>query len=385
MDRSSLTRLIGDLRRCAASDEVLRTATVHALELGAAGACALQADPRSGATRVVAASGSLDGASLASGVTLENEETTRDAGLFEGSSVSAGVRLFPFLASRCTASLAVVGEADGGDDDTWRTLAETAGLALDRVIAERAAENARKELKSARAKMGFLIRGVTHDLKNPIGAVDGYLQLLEAGVRGDLTEAQREWTGRISVALKRMLALLNDLLDLARIDSGALQLDLHPLPFPAVLREATEALRLAALPFEIGVDTQIEEGLPAVTADLSRVRQAVDKMLFHALRTAKRGSSIRVALAAGPNGPRPGDWVALHVRSDGKTLEPEVRNKILEGLVKVEVDQERDTGTGLELAIARRVARAMGGDVAFIADGDAEPPALTLWLPSAAR
>ena len=260
------------------------------------------------------------------------------------------------------------------------------GLALaseiQRVRATRTAAIARRELKRLRGRNGFLIRGVSHDLKNPIGAIDGYVQLLDAGVRGELTDGQREWTGRIGRALQSMLSLINDLLDVARVDSSALTFEKQPLPLAAILREALQSLQPVAEKQGVRIESDIAENLPHALADLSRARQAMDKMLAFALRTTAQDEILRCTMGT-DTFPSGAAAVTFGVSFSSCPTDPEQQAKLLDGLVKTEAAPGRDPGTGLELALARRLAIAMNGDLAFTSNGDA--PALVLYFPAADR
>ena len=263
-----------------------------------------------------------------------------------------------------------------------RALALALGSEVERIRARRAAAFARRELKRLRGRNGFLIRGVSHDLKNPIGAIDGYVQLLDAGVRGELTDGQREWTGRIGRALQSMLALINDLLDMARVDSSAVTFEKQPLPLAAIVREAMQSLQAKAEESGIRIELDIPAEMPPALADLSRARQAMDKVLGFAMRVTPEGEAVRCSMSAQrADGAAPA--VAFRVGFANCPTDPAEQVKLLEGLVKTEAAGGREPGTGLELALARRLARAMDGDLAF--SGDGESAELVLQFPAASQ
>lgn len=380
-----LQQLIDDLRNAEDVDEILqRVVRAAESEPGVLAAFAACASPSAESARViVSVADRVDGAPPVAVLPREGMARLTAGELsIRLPADASGLYVAAIPADRDGYWLAAACNDDVEPSARLRELAAVAGLAIDRLTTRQVLEHARRENRSLRARYGFLIRGVSHDLKNPIGAIDGYLQLLEAGVRGALTEPQREWTARIGTALQVMLALINDLLDIARVDSGALPLDPQPLPFAAVVREAVDAARRnVADSVEIRIEEQ--ERVAPVVADLTRGRQVVDRMLAHALRTTENGAVVAVELA--PMTARGAQAaVALGVSCGRGGMTPEQRTKCLEGLVRIDAVAGRPGGTGLDLALARRLARAMNGDLTW-EEHDTERPRLVFWLPEASR
>lgn len=244
-----------------------------------------------------------------------------------------------------------------------------------RAYAERVSEN--------RAR---LIRGITHDLKNPLGAARGHLALVRDGVVTDPERRERSLE-HADRALVRTLEIIDDLLELSRAEAGELQLTRRPTDVAAVAREAVEDHRDVAE--RAGLLLEIEgadEGVVAET-DERRVREIVRNLVSNAVKYTPEGGRVTVrtsvrtqapgepaslvgsvkgesAQGAGSrNGGRPGSWIAVEVRDTGPGIAPEEQERIFQEFARIDHGGKEAGGNGLGLAISRQVARLLGGDV----------------------
>src|SRR5690606_1956136 len=128
------------------------------------------------------------------------------------------------------------------------------------------------ELEEVTESRSRLVRGFSHDLKNPLGAADGYAELLETGVFGELNERQEESVRRIRRALHIGMGLIGDLVELARSESGQLELDRTLIDMDGLIREVVEENRAAAEAASLELIVELPSRLEPVVTDAKRVR-----------------------------------------------------------------------------------------------------------------
>jgi signal transduction histidine kinase len=225
--------------------------------------------------------------------------------------------------------------------------------------AKAAAEQARQEADEAnRAKSTFLAV-MSHELRTPLNAIAGYLQLLEMEIHGPLTAAQRTDIERIGVAQTDLLRLINDVLNLSRIESGKVhyaddRVAVAPI-VTAVAALLEQELASRELTVEVGVDPSF-----VAHADSDKVRQIVLNLLTNALKFTPAGGRITITARRTTNP----DRIAIAVTDTGIGIDAGQLVRIFEPFVQVESTLTRSVeGTGLGLAISRDLARGMGGDL----------------------
>ena len=244
------------------------------------------------------------------------------------------------------------------------------------------AEHALAELHESNAARERMMRGVTHDLKNPLGAARGFADLLQDGIEGELSPGQARMAAAIRRNVDTALAIIHDLLDLARADAGTLEVARERTDCAALLREAVDDHRAAAQAAGHALAIETPAGRLEVIADPLRVRQVMGNLLSNAIKYTPPGG--RVLVAAGPasngDGPRPGQWVRVTVEDSGPGIAAEHRESVFQEFERL--DPSAAEGHGLGLAIGRRVARLLGGDVT-VGEAEIGGAAFTLWLPAA--
>jgi len=242
---------------------------------------------------------------------------------------------------------------------------------------------------SSQAKSEFLAM-MSHELRTPLNAVIGYAELLDLGVAGALTNEQRHQLSRIRTSGRHLLGLVNEVLDLAKIEAGRLSVSIGV----ARTREAADAalslvqthadekgIRFAA--------NCLGDGDTFYVGDEDRVRQILINLLSNAVKFTERGG--QVALECGTTNdpdvearlPECPKWVYFQVRDTGIGIPPEHLPVIFDPFVQVETGHTRSTdGSGLGLTISRRLARLMGGDLS-VRSAVGAGSVFTLWLPAA--
>jgi signal transduction histidine kinase len=240
-------------------------------------------------------------------------------------------------------------------------------------------EERRAALAEAVASRARFMRGVSHDLKNPIHAIDGHAQLLEEGLRGPLTPEQRDSIERIRRSARALMALIEDLLELARAESGQLTVKLDRVVLRDVVREAVEEHRAAAEAAGLTLVHADDKSETILVTDPARVAQVLGNLLSNAIKYTPAGGRIEVVTDMRPRGdPGDGARLAIHVVDDGPGIPADKYDEVFGEFTRL--DSTNKPGAGLGLSIARRVARLLGGDVT-VSGGNEGGAKFTLWLP----
>jgi signal transduction histidine kinase len=219
------------------------------------------------------------------------------------------------------------------------------------------ADRLRDEAQAAnRAKSDFLAV-MSHELRTPLNAISGYVQLLEMNIHGPLTDAQREALSRIGRSQLHLLRLVNDVLNLARIEAGRGEYASEDVAVDDVIAAVLPMIEPQAGGREQILDAGAPTGL-VVKADRDRVEQILLNLLSNAVKFTPAGGRITVSAAAASNS------VVMRVADNGIGMPAEKLPTIFDPFVQVDASRTRPAeGTGLGLAISRDLARAMGGDL----------------------
>ena len=287
----------------------------------------------------------------------------------------------------------IVGVVAHGVDVTEQVRArrEIEGLLADAQAARAEAEAARLAAEdSARVKAEFLAT-MSHEIRTPINAIVGYTQLLELGIPDPVTAAQQTQLARVTGSARHLLGLVNDVLDVAKLDAGEVAVTReHATAAPAV--GAALAL-VRPLADERGV--RLADGVDDVTfvGDEARVRQVLVNLLSNAVKFTPAGGTVRVRTGVAEQAPPSvrvagsGPWAFVAVRDTGVGIASDQQALVFEPFVQAAPGQTPYTrtqgGTGLGLTISRRLARLMGGDLTLESTPGAGST-FTLWLPAAA-
>lgn len=229
-----------------------------------------------------------------------------------------------------------------------------------------AATAGQRSAELAMASKSALMRGVTHDLKNPLGAACGYADLLADGELGPLPEVQTKMIGRLRRLLTATLDTVNDLVELSRADAGALPIDRREADLAGIARETLDDFRpsgdAAGLRLLFALHAPATGSMPLATTDPARVRQVLGNLLSNAVKYTPRGGTVEMRVSFVTDHDL-GDVVACEVCDSGAGIPEELRERVFEEFFRVPATVAVAPGTGVGLAIARRVARLLGGDL----------------------
>ena len=232
--------------------------------------------------------------------------------------------------------------------------------AINEVLVARSVEleRARAVAEEANHAKSQFLANMSHELRTPLNAIAGYVQLLELGVHGPVTPGQLDALGRVARAQRHLLRLINEILNLARIEAGRVDYASEAVPLAEVVAATLPLVepQLAAAGLTCAVD--VAPGIVA-RADRDKVQQVLLNLLTNAIKFTPAGG---LAISGGDD--VAAGTVRLAVRDTGLGIPPERLQSVFEPFVQVRAELTRTAeGTGLGLAISRDLARGMGGDL----------------------
>ncbi|AHG91648.1 PAS sensor protein [Gemmatirosa kalamazoonensis] len=257
-------------------------------------------------------------------------------------------RVFENLGRTLSPSSAAEGIVANGRDITERKLGEEA-LARAKEEAERA----------NRAKSEFLSR-MSHELRTPMNSILGFAQLLQ---RAELPPQHGKAVGHILKAGRHLLHLINEVLEIARIEAGRENFSLEPVALASVLQEAFGLVRPLAQQWEVELREGAWPSDAFVQADRQRLVQVLLNLLSNAIKYNRRGGHVRLTSVQAD-----GRWI-VRVEDSGRGIPAERAGQLFTPFARLGAEQTEVEGTGLGLALSRRLCEAMGGSLALETTG----------------
>lgn len=256
-----------------------------------------------------------------------------------------------------------IGLASG---DEFQVLGET----LDRMAARLATtiedleasnqnlERLNAELEALDRVKSDLLANVSHELRTPLTAIRGYTEAMEAGLLGPVAAAQDKAIQVVHRNIRRLQAMIDQLLSYARLEQGTLVLERQPFDLEAAVRGVVEGLMAIHGP-ALRLEVEIEEGLPAVEGDRGRILQVLENLLTNAIKFTPDGGHIKIGLRRREAG------VAVTVSDEGIGIAAADQEKIFERFFQVDASAKRKySGIGLGLAIVREILELHGSSIA---------------------
>jgi signal transduction histidine kinase/DNA-binding response OmpR family regulator/HAMP domain-containing protein len=246
--------------------------------------------------------------------------------------------------------------------DLLQTFATQSVLAIQNARLFREIAEKGRELEIASQHKSQFLANMSHELRTPMNAIIGVSEMLLEDARDLGREDEVEPLTRILRAARHLLTLINDILDLSKIEAGKMELHLESFSVAALVDEVAGTVRPLAETNGNRLQVEHAADVGPMRADLTRVRQALLNLASNAVKFTEGGSvTIAAARATGPGG---GDWIVLRVSDTGIGMTPEQTARLFQDFTQADASTTRKYGgTGLGLAISRRFCRMMGGDI----------------------
>ncbi len=244
----------------------------------------------------------------------------------------------------------------GGDDLTvLTTLAEQIAIAVRNAQLFAEAEQARVVAENANSVKSEFLAAMSHELRTPLNGILNFTQFVATGMMGPVNDRQKELLNKATANGEHLLSLINDVLDISKIESGSLKLFMQPnIDVQHILDEvvATGQSMLQGKP--VALVTNIDEDLPTIMADARRIRQILLNLVSNACKFTEEG---RVTLTAHCQH----DELLFMVKDTGPGIAPEEQATVFEVFGQTQVGLKRGEGIGLGMPISKRLAEALGG------------------------
>jgi signal transduction histidine kinase len=245
-----------------------------------------------------------------------------------------------------------------------QTFADQAVIAIENVrlfteleARNREIEDKSRQLEAASQHKSEFLANMSHELRTPLNAVIGFSEVLSEGMFGQLNEKQEEYARDIYSSGQHLLSLINDILDLSKIEAGRMELELTDFHLPAALDNALTLVRERAGRRGIALGMTVDERLGEIQADERKIRQVVLNLLSNAIKFTPEGGGINVRAM-------PGDGVVeVSVTDTGVGIAPEDQEAIFEEFRQVGTAAKKVEGTGLGLALSRKFVELHGGRI----------------------
>ena len=223
---------------------------------------------------------------------------------------------------------------------------------LERKVAERT-----KALEVASRHKSEFLANMSHELRTPLNAIIGFTQVLRQKLFGDVNEKQEEYLGDIQTSADHLLELINDVLDLSKVEAGQVELDVAPFSLHEALERGVVMMKERALRDGIQLDLEPDPNVDLVSGDERRIRQVVFNLLSNAVKFTPEGGTVTVS-SAQLNGE-----VHVSVSDTGPGIAPADQERIFEEFQQTDVGAERHEGTGLGLALSKSLVELHGGRI----------------------
>src|SRR5262249_13868272 len=234
------------------------------------------------------------------------------------------------------------------------TFATQSALAIQNARLFRELADKGHQLEVASQHKSEFLANMSHELRTPLNAVIGFSEVLRDRLFGDLNEKQEEYVQDIHVSGTHLLSLINDILDLSKIEAGRMELELTDFDLPAALDAALTLVRERAGRRGIALHLTVDAGLGQMRADERKVRQVVLNLLSNAIKFTPEGGRIEVVAV-----PKDG-FVEISVSDTGVGIAPEDQDAVFEEFRQVGTAAKKVEGTGLGLALSRKFTELHG-------------------------
>jgi len=284
--------------------------------------------------------------------------------------------------SRLLGGLTVIRKATGEFTpeviDLMRTFATQSALAIQNARLFLEIEDKSRQIEVASQHKSEFLANMSHELRTPLNAIIGFSEVLSERMFGDLNEKQDEYLKDIYASGTHLLSLINDILDLSKIEAGRMELELSDFHLPTALDSALTLVRERAGRRAIALHTNIDRQLGEIRADERKIRQVVLNLLSNAIKFTPEGGRIEVRAE-----PR-GGLVEVSVSDTGVGIAAEDQEAVFEEFRQVGTATKKVEGTGLGLTLCRKFVELHGGRI-WVKSQVGEGSTFTFAIPVASR
>jgi GAF domain-containing protein len=238
-----------------------------------------------------------------------------------------------------------------------QTFATQSALAIQNARLFREIEIKSRELEVASQHKSEFLANMSHELRTPLNAIIGFSEVLGERMFGELNEKQDEYLKDIHASGQHLLSLINDILDLSKIEAGRMELEVTDFDLPMAIDNALTLIRERAARRNIALHTTVDERLGQVQADERKIRQVLLNLLSNAVKFTPEGGRIEIG-AKPVNG-----FIEVSVTDTGVGIAPEDQEAVFEEFKQVGTADKKVEGTGLGLALSRKFIELHGGKI----------------------
>ena len=239
-----------------------------------------------------------------------------------------------------------------------RTFADQAVIAIQNARLFREIQDKSRQLEIANKHKSAFLASMSHELRTPLNAIIGFSEVLLARLFGELNEKQDDYLKDIHSSGRHLLNLINDVLDLSKVEAGRMDLDPSQFDLPAAMSDAMTLVRERAMNHGIALELSVAPELGTVTADERKFKQILLNLLSNAVKFTRDGGRVDVIAT------REQDGVRIAVKDTGIGIAPEDQEAVFEEFRQVGADYtSKLEGTGLGLALTRRFVELHGGRI----------------------
>jgi PAS domain S-box-containing protein len=267
---------------------------------------------------------------------------------------------------------------------------------------EHALKQKNLELEEASRMKSEFLANMSHELRTPLNAIIGFSEVLRDGLTGEMTPQQRGFIGDIYTSGTHLLSLIDDILDLSKVEAGKMTLDLESVHVSSLLMNSLSIVRERAAARRIHLDIDAPPDLGPIEADARKVKQIVYNLLFNAVKFTNEGGRVTLRASRAPRGEvgqRSGSWAArslplaasefeeflkISITDSGIGIPPDGLEELFTPFTQIDSGLARKfEGTGLGLAMVKLLAELHGGTVA-VESAVGEGSCFAVWLPARA-
>jgi signal transduction histidine kinase len=223
-----------------------------------------------------------------------------------------------------------------------------------------------KELRAHRDQLAYVSKAkseflatMSHELRTPLNSIMGFSELLTTGICGELNEKQTHYVNNVLTSSKFLLVLINDILDLSKVEAGKIELVREKMPVPGTISETLILIKEKASKHNVRIEQDFDPQLDFIEADKQRFKQILFNLLTNAIKFSKKeGGTVTITAK------KEGDMAKFSVSDTGIGIKEEEKGKLFKEFAQANPEISKEYGgTGLGLAITKKLVELHGGEI----------------------